>query len=283
MDDAKKDLYWFLGFLVILALLWYVSGGPKKPESNSGLFLNKPQENYTQQVQNEVGGNAPAGSNSNTDNNVNFQTNLTASNVRESDPGKEYVEIYISSNNNQPIDITGWSLVGKRGQEAKIGQGTLLPYPGQVNSQQDILVRNGDRIIVTTGQSPVGISFRLNKCTGYFNQFQTFYPYLPQECPSPGDESVPNFFNDQCLLYLEQLSRCQMQISIPPGLQPECQNFVNEKINYSYCSGEYKNSLDFYKNEWRVYLNRNEELWSNLHDTIILQDQNKRLLDWVTY
>jgi hypothetical protein len=300
MEDAKKDLYWFFFIILILVIAWYLRGGPETPGSKSGLFLNNPQQTHTQEVRRGLGGVVPESEENNGAgtggqvpatgiqntpffNNPNFRVNLNIGGARESDPKKEYIEISVFSNSDQPVNITGWSLVGKSGVEVKIGQGAYLPYSAQVNPQQDIYLKNGERAIVVTGSSPIGTSFRLNKCTGYFSQFQVFYPGLYQDCPRPDDEDIPLSFNDKCITYLEGLPRCRIQISIPAGLQPECQNFVNENINYSGCVNNHKDDSDFYKPEWRIYLNRSSELWSNKRETIILQDQNKRLIDWVYY
>jgi len=282
MDDAKKDLYWAIFFLLALAIVWYFTGGPSRPASKSGPFLFQPQQQYSQQSQKQMEQitSGSAATTSPYQSKVNLET---VYGTRNQDPKQQYLEIIASSQNGKPIDITGLALAGKNGFNIKIGQATYLPYSAQVNPQEDIFLKPGEKAYVITGESPIGASFRLNKCTGYFSQFQTFYPDLLQDCPRPINENLPSGLNDDCLDYLERLPVCRMQISVPPGLQNACQTYINEKINYNACVETHKNDSDFYKPEWRIYLNRKEPLWKSQRETIILQDQNGGIIDWVSY
>ena len=282
MEDAKKDLYWVIFFLIILAIVWYYTGGPQRSSSISGLFLFKPQQNYSEELRRET--EKLASTATSTESAYKYKVSLRAGYAaRESDPQKQFIEIKASSQNDRPIRITGWSLTGKNGLDIKIGQGAYLPYSAQVNPQQDIFLQKGETAVIVTGESPIGTSFRLNKCTGYFSQFQIFYPSLPRDCPQPGDENLPLNLNDQCLDYLDRIPRCEMKISIPPGLSNACQTYINDKINYKTCVEIHKNDSDFYQSEWRIYLGRREALWKKERETIILQDENKKIIDWVSY
>ncbi|MCX6731523.1 MAG: hypothetical protein NTX55_00860 [Candidatus Parcubacteria bacterium] len=282
MEDAKKDLYWAIFFLIILAIVWYYTGGPQRFSSKSGIFLFKPQENYSEELRRETGELAPTASS--TESAYKYNVGLRAGyGARESNPQEQFVEITASSQNNKPIKITDWSLTGKSGLDIKIGSGAYLPYSAQVNPQQAIFLNPGEKAVIITGESPIGTSFRLNKCTGYFAQFQNFYPDLPKDCPRPKDENPLLNLNDQCLDYLDRLPACQMQISITPGLSYACQTYINDKINYKTCVEIHKNDSDFYQPEWRVYLGRRETLWKKERETIILKDENKKIIDWVSY
>lgn len=290
MEDAKKDLYWVLFFLIILAIVWYYTGGPERFSSKSGIFLFKPQEKYSEELRKETeklasgGGSGEGLTASSTESAYKYKVSLRAGyGARETDPQKQFVEIRASSQNDRLIRITGWSLVGKNGLDIKIGQGAYLPYSAQVNSQQDIFLEKGGLAVIVTGESPIGTNFRLNKCTGYFEQFQDFYPDLPKDCPQSADENLPSNLNDQCLNYLERLPMCEMKISVPAGLSIACQNYINEKINYKTCVEIHKNDSDFYQSEWRIYLGRKESLWKKQRETIILQDQDKKIIDWFSY
>lgn len=289
MDDAKKDLIWVLAFLIILAIVWYYTGGPSRPSSISGLFLNQPREQYSEELRKTTeeivsGTSAQPGALTPESIYKSMVTLYAGYNAKQSDPQKEYVEIQASSQNDKPLHITGWALVGKNGLDIKIGQGAYLAYSAQVNPQEDIFLKPGERAIIVAGQSPIGTSFRLNKCAGYFAQFQDFSPNLATDCPRPGTENnLPNNLDNQCLDYLDRLPSCQMQISIPPGLSFNCQTYINDKINYKTCVELYKNDSDFYKPEWRVYLGRTEQLWKTERETIILKDENGKIIDWKSY
>ena len=51
--EAMKDLRAFVLIVVILAFVWLFTGGPLRPSSESGWFLNKPQQKATQKRKNK--------------------------------------------------------------------------------------------------------------------------------------------------------------------------------------------------------------------------------------
>lgn len=293
MDDAKKDLVWVIFFLIIIAVIWYFTGGPARPASKEGLFLYKPQEKYSEELRSTTEKvtlstpSAPSSQTSTTSATDSIFKNKASLivdwNTKQTDPQKEYLGIRASPQNDSPLRITGWALEGKQGLDIAIGQGTYLIYSAQINPQEDIFLYPEEKTFIITGESPVGTSFRLNKCTGYFEQFKDFYPSLPKECPYPKDEDLPANLNDKCLDYIEGLPRCEAVISIPWNLSSACQDYINEKINYNTCVELHKNDPDFYKQEWRIYLGRGEELWKEKRESIILTDQNNKIIDWVSY
>ena len=295
MDDTKKDLYVFIALLIGLAILWRFTGGPERGDYKNGPYLYKPEEKYAQQLTRQVENisqntqNTPVPA---TTTPINPTVSPFKDFVRlgyvygryDKEPEKEYIEIQSSYDNKSPIKITGWKLVGKRGLDVTIGRGAYLVYSAQINPQQDIYLYPGDRAYIITGISPIGTSFKINKCIGYFSQFQNFYPELPSwGCPRPEDEEDAQSLDDNCLDYLETIPRCRMQISIPPKLSSACQSYINEKINYNTCVEGHKNDSDFYKGEWRIYLGRTEKLWKEERETIILKDENGKIVDSVSY
>ena len=89
----------------------------------------------------------------------------------------EYLELVANRRNKIDVPITGWVLESVvTGQRATIGKAVNLPRSGAVNTEFPLLLPPGDTVNVTTGRSPVGVSFRVNKCVGYFEQFQNFSP-----------------------------------------------------------------------------------------------------------
>lgn len=287
--DARKDLYWALFFIIVIAIVWYFTGGPTRPSATSGIFLERPLEKHEEELKKTTeqitsGETTPPQELSPDESLYKSKAVLEVGYAaKETDPQREYIKIRASSQNNSPLRITGWSLEGKGGLDIKIGKGAYLVYSAQVNPQEDIFLKPGEGAIVSTGESPIGTSFRLNKCTGYFEQFQDFYPSLPKECLYPDEEILLPNLDDKCLDYLETLSRCEMQISIPPGLSNACQTYINDKINYKTCVEVHKNDSDFYKPEWRIYLGRREEIWKNKRETIVLKDENNKIIDWKSY
>ena len=131
----------------------------------------------------------------------------------ESELADEVLTIHASSDNKEKITITGWKLVSvPTGNSAVIGKGVYLPFPGTVMPEQPITVSPGDTVYISTGRSPIGVSFLLNKCTGYFDQFQQFNPRLERRCTRLSKEILPappNNLDDKCLDYLDTIPACR--------------------------------------------------------------------------
>lgn len=192
-------------------------------------------------------------------------------------PRDEYVVLRLASNApNRTL------LSGMRIQSAATGHGTTIPRAvyrpdfARNNYDDPVYVSPGDTVYITSGTSPVGYSFRVNKCTGYFNQSATFNPPLPYECPRPGDEDLPAFpanRRNQCLNYIEGISSCTMPLNdIPDDLGQECTAYVTSKINYNTCVENHKLDPDFYKPEWRIYLKQPESLWQYQRELVKILD-----------
>jgi len=203
------------------------------------------------------------------------------------DGSGEYVILNASPNNTEKVLISGLILKSEAsGRQDDVPNGVYLPFQNQLNSEQPIYLNPGEIAYIITGRSPIGISFKLNKCTGFYSQFQNFYPGLPSRCPYPASEPLPppaNQYNDQCLDYINSLSGCRTITDIPENISPECQRYVTTEINYTKCVSKHKNDRDFYDPEWRVYLNRNDALWKNSRELIHLLDQNGKIIDAITY
>lgn len=207
-------------------------------------------------------------------------------------PTSEYISLNYqrtnSNNQSQKILITGWEAVsGVTNKSAVIGKGAYLPYSGQVNAEEPIFVSPGDRVVINSGRSPIGVSFRVNKCSGFFEQFQDFSPSLPFDCPRPETENLPtppNQLNDRCLDYLETLSRCTVPLGeLPLDLSPECGQYLRTEINYNKCVEHHKDDADFYKPEWRVFLGRDTELFKDRREVIKVLDLDKKVVDSISY
>lgn len=295
-SNPINDLLWVIGLFIVLAISWYSTGGPSRPAAKSGPFLFQPFEQNTYNVQKQtteiIKGIEEQQKEKTLPEIIKTDESIYKDKVfinipyatRETDPQKEYVEITASSNNDKSIPISDWKIEGKKGLDIKIGEGVYLTFSGQVNPKEKIFLQPGGRAVIITGKSPIGESFRLNTCSGYFEQFQNFIPYLPKECPSPQDEDLPLYLNDDCLDYIERFPRCEINIkSLPLNLFGNCQNYINEKINYKTCVDLHKNDENFYKKEWRIYLGRNEEMWKQKRETIILYDENGKIIDQKSY
>lgn len=205
---------------------------------------------------------------------------------------QEYIAIRVNGSATTTIPVTGWTIKSlSSGISVKIPQGTYLFFAGSVNSEQDIYLSANDTLYLITGISPNGVSFKINKCSGYLNQFQNFIPYIPSYCPAPRNENLSSIprsgYNDTCFDYIDTMPACRIQTDpLPSGSQKwsvECTDFIYKKINYPSCVDTHKNDKDFYQNEWRVYLKRSETLWKNSREDIVLLDQYGKIVDEIKY
>jgi len=209
--------------------------------------------------------------------------------VRATTPSREYLTIELSSRATTSVPITGWLVrSANTGNTATIPKASYLFFAGQVNYEENIILSPGDKVYLVTGISPNGASFKVNKCSGFLSQFQTFVPYLNTSCPRPRDmdlSSIPNLtINDACFDYIDRFPSCRIETkTLPINWSYECKNFIYEKINYNSCINLYKNDQDFYKKEWRVYLKRSEVLWKQRRENVILYDNEGKIVDSLSY
>ena len=203
---------------------------------------------------------------------------------------QEYLSIQTEQDITEKIHLTGLVIKSAiTGVKVEIGKGVYLYFSGTVNPAQDIFLGPNETAYIITGRSPLGVSFRVNKCLGYLSKNQDFTPYLYSNCPAVRDEPMPkapNQLNDKCLDYVESFPTCTTFTTGELWLSPECNNFLIEKTTYSYCVQAHKNDKDFYGTDsadWRIYLSRDETIWKDKRETIELLDQNGKLIDSVSY
>jgi len=206
----------------------------------------------------------------------------------QTDVNKEYLELNVNSSVTEKILISDWTLKSEMtGTEIKIGEASKLPYTSQINKESAVFVSGGDKIIITTGRSPIGVSFQINKCSGYLEQFQNFYPSLKKECPLVEDEDLPisgpNAFNDECWDYIESISCCETPLVFPLDMQYECRSYLTTEVNHNACIDNHKNESDFYQPEWRIFLERETDLWKKEREIIELLDAQGKIVDIYSY
>lgn len=155
------------------------------------------------------------------------------------DSNTEYIEISIAPPNNQSLVATGWNIKGVK-YNLSLGKASNLFAQGLVNDQAPIVLSKESRLIISTGHSPIGVSFRENKCTGILGLYQKF----------------------------------------TPSLTPSCENCVGttEYPEYNLCVETHKSDPDFFSNTWRLYAGVDSELWRSSLETIRLYDQEGKLI-----
>ncbi len=317
----EHDAWFFIGVFIFVFLMWVATGGPLHPLSfagpqlaepdvlGGGTYLSLPRaslgigsSNISLPGSSSGGGSLLGGSSGSvptfTGGSV-FGTpspyrgivvmNHGVSGAGSSDPRSEYIQLYVPSGSGVPVDISGWELVSDAsGNGSYIPRGTEVPMSGTINAVQDIVLLPGTRAYVISGQSPIGASFRENKCIGYYSNFQTFYPSLPQTCPMPSDELAANYGSyylrdSACIDYVNKLSRCQVALSPPVTVSGACQSFLVKYLNYNGCAEEHRQDADFLGDTWRIYLGRSAPMWRPQHELVKLVDKDGKTVDAFSY
>jgi len=280
--DALTDLKWLIFVIIIIWFVWFFTGGPERERSQHGLFLKPPAPLDT----GETYGELPDLKNEKlfdikTRTSI-FRDEILISdtrNAKEGDVNMEYIEIKASNTNKDSVYITNWTLKNSLGGIITIGKASKLPYSGKINEENRLFLSRGDKAIISTGRSPLGVSFQVNKCSGYLEQFQNFYPSLSSSCPSINVQ-----LEQECVSYVSTLPSCKIYIDeLPSNLSDSCKSYIRNQVNYNSCVETHKNDSDFYKPEWRIYLGKNIEFWNNTSDLIRLYDQSGSLVGTSSY
>lgn len=200
-----------------------------------------------------------------------------------SSPDREYVALRAEA---ESVNITGFRLVSSRsGASATIPQGTTAPRSGTVTN---IVLVGDEEAVVTTGSSPIGSSFRENRCIGYLGVTSFIPPLANRSCPSPTEELGRGYPGDadsydECRAIVSRIPRCDVRPDIPREASSECERFIETRLNYQGCVDAHFNDSDFRGDTWRVYLNQGRELWRSDDETIRLLDREGRTVDIYSY
>jgi hypothetical protein len=315
----QSDGLFFFGVLAFFFILWLSTGGPTKPISFAGPYISpitdvdSVQYGYGDAEAYPGYGSSGGGIWSNImdiENTLSSlqrdsseirafgeaspargQVTVSASGVSATDPEQEYVTLYASG--SQSVDITGWRLVsGSSGRGARIPEGAALPSRGRVNDTGRIILNPGEEAIVITGESPNGVSFKENMCTGYLEQSQTFYPALQTQCPAPYEEFdrffTGNELRDQkCYDRVRSTSSCMTPDD--DGMSGACLRLIDEYLSYNGCVEKHRNDSRFAGRTWRIYLEYEDrdgdpaELWKPNRDAVKLIDADGKTVDLHTY
>ncbi len=322
--DIFKGLHsefgWFIWGIVLLGVIWFFRGGTESPTAHGGAYIKPLAPVDSGRVYGTYYEGGAAGQNETLDlpqGPGNFlrkaglflddalteakeikDTRITpllgkkiyfgdTTRAKSKNPDEEYVVIEADPYTKNATGISGLILRGA-GLDTSIilPKAANLALTGTPPVKTDVLLPAGGRAIIVSGRSPIGTSFRVNKCSGYLGQFQKYVPDLDRNCPYPTDElkSYGPAKEAACAEFVERIPRCKIFQGAPPkALSNACVNFLAEKLNYNACAANHKNDQDFYSNEWRLFLNQPGELWRNESEIIRLMDVSNTVLDAVTY
>jgi hypothetical protein len=194
-----------------------------------------------------------------------------------------YEEIVLSANglsNNEKINISGWSLFSNKSNFIITFGLKSLDF-SRVFKEASIILEPQDKVKIYSSYSPINVNFKLNKCTGYLNDFYNFIPELPNDCQKPSKKEIATL-SGLCQEYILKLKTCEVPKNIGEAdpSDPKCLNYLKD-INYQGCFNKYKNDLDFYQKEWRIFMNK--EILDDLHDRVLLYDNKGLVVDEYIY
>ena len=270
MTTSSRDAMWLLFILIIIGVIWsaqkeggtfgiFPGSGPKL--SPSGISENNETVRTSDERQRTI-----------RETTATTSISISASEAQNTDPQKEYITI--KNTGTQNINLGGGAIKNKNGIVAKI--------KNQQNGNPIILIPE-DKALILTGNNTMGENFKINKCSGYFNQFHQFAPSISTKCPSIKDLPESKNLDDACLEYLPKIKSCQMPTSLPTNLSANCQAFIQKHSSYQGCVTDHQNDKDFDKKEWRIFLGRTTEFWAKRNEIIQFVDSVGKIIGEKSY
>lgn len=209
--------------------------------------------------------------------------------VRATASADEYVHIVAHYTNTAPVDITGWTIESVLTKSRAVIPPAAAPFVANRPSETTAAILSpGSIALISSGPSPVGVSFRENLCTGYLQQFQRFNPPLMESCPEPHNVlplSANNLemYGEACLDAVTNIAACRFPRTLPDTVSPACRAHLTEALSYNGCVARTAYRSDFHMGTWRLFLASPHELWRNSHDALRLLDREGRTVSVYVY
>lgn len=185
-----------------------------------------------------------------------------------------------------PVSLHGWTVESRKSGKIKIPDAEEIPLIDAAT--QPIMLSSGGEIIITSGVTTFGRSFRENACTDYFSQNHSFTPSLESCSPIPFDSRnlFDRGYNSECVDFVKNIPRCRIP-TIPyeksARIGNGCIEHIIDTYGYAGCIARFRDDKTFFKNIWRVFLNQPASLFDTLHDRVILRDNNGLIVDEFEY
>lgn len=188
----------------------------------------------------------------------------------------------------EQVTISGWTIKGSGG-EYRIGKGIQLLYPNIQNFNEDIVLKPGERVLLSGAASPfgTGANFKPNICFGYLKEYYSFKLQVPSSCPDRPNVQDISFLGPYCQEFiLKDISFGSCNVpdysqNLRVASDSTCTSYIENNFNYEACFQKHAQDKDFTKNEWHVYAAKN--FARELHDVIILKDKDGLLVDQYIY
>ena len=210
------------------------------------------------------------------------------SGIKSTRPEQEYFVLSVSQNLRETVEITDWKVFDRDKKISyKLPKGVKVLGTSGTQKGTPVKVSGGDVVIITSGRSPIGVSFRVNKCSGYRSQFKNFTPSIKTRCPDPIDEflahgTVP-YTDIVCYEVVDRLGTCTTITNIPSKVSNKCRDFLEQVVTERGCVNFHRNDPDFFLPEWRIFLNFKKELWKNENNVLYLLDGENKLVATLVY
>ena len=184
--------------------------------------------------------------------------------------------LVLVNESDESINIGGWT-IKTTNETVTIPQAIhKLRYPFSASTPADVVLAPDDEIIISAGISHQGVDFRINKCAGYLDQSEQFEPSLDNDCPEL-DESEYSHLKKVCRDFIDDLDKCEIPdytAHYEVSCDSECTGFLNERFNYKRCYEDHYLEVDFFGDEWRVFLGKSIDIFNNDGDTVVLKDED---------
>lgn len=201
-----------------------------------------------------------------------------------SDFNQEYITINNYNYGQAVVNVTGWEISSLK-EKVLIPQAVKHLTFDVSDVYGDINLNYGEYIKIVTGQGPFNSNFQVNKCSGYTAKQYNFTVGLSSSsCPWPILEDLAEFSSNCRTFFLKQQQCVEPNVDdLSIVYDNQCRDYLRENLNYKSCVNKYQKDSDFYKSEWRVYLNTTRKLWDKSHDTIRLRDKDGLIVDQLVY
>ncbi len=187
---------------------------------------------------------------------------------------------YNAYNSTGTIDVTGWMVKSKVGNEF-VPQAVNLYDPTGFAPATDILMKSGDTVHLYSTSAPFNL--RLNACTGYMAHVAKFVPALPNTCPSIPQSQLQDF-TGQCQQFIQSVGQCQMPNMASPQVPQAdyaCMQYLESNFTYRSCFNQHSADANFLSNQ--IWAWTGDNIVNQYHSPVDLLDQNGLLVDIYNY
>ncbi len=169
-----SDGLFFSLVVLFFFVLWVASGGPSKPISFAGPFVTPISTVSSVSSNSKPEGSISAGIPTTSSYSGHVFLTHFVSGLYTQNPEHEYLGLSVISNSAESVDVSGWEVKSViTGASATIPLGVQKLHLGTV-TLAPIVLQPGDMAVITTGPSPVNVSFEQNACSNFLTDALTY-------------------------------------------------------------------------------------------------------------